>query len=82
MFLLLKKSILNKLNVLSVLQNVTIHRLAKCHYSSKCPKKRNMILKEQDNKIVETSYSSDNEEEVVTSEKDIQSCIGELLVVQ
>jgi len=41
-----------------------------------------MILKEQDNKIVETSSSSDNEKEVVTSEKDIQSCTGELLVVQ
>jgi len=40
------------------------------------------VLKDQDTKIMETSSSSENEEKVITSEEEIQSCIRKLLVVQ
>jgi len=74
MSLLLKKSKLSKSNVSSVLK--------KRHCASECPKKQNMVLKEQDTIIIETSSSSDNEKELVSSEEEIQPCTSELLVVQ
>jgi len=41
-----------------------------------------MILQEQNTRIIKTSSSLDNEEEVVVFEEEIQPCRGELLVVQ
>jgi len=56
--------------------------IEKGHYSSKRPQKQNLILKEQDTKMIETLPSSSKEKKVMSYEENIQPYIKELLVVQ
>ena len=55
--------------------------LEKGHYSSECPQKINLVLKEQDIENIKTSSSSENEE-VLNCEEEIEVASGDLFVVQ